>query len=50
MMCIEADVGRRKAGQYADIIAVSANPAQDIAALRTIRVVMKCGTIYRDDR
>jgi imidazolonepropionase-like amidohydrolase len=50
MMGIEADVGRLKAGQYADIIAVSANPAQDIAALRTISFVMKGGTIYRDDR
>jgi imidazolonepropionase-like amidohydrolase len=42
-------VGRLKVGQYADLIAVAANPAQDISALRTISFVMKDGTIYRDD-
>ena len=49
MMGIEDTVGRLKVGQYADIIAVDANPAQDISALRSISFVMKNGTIYRDD-
>jgi imidazolonepropionase-like amidohydrolase len=49
MMGIEDSVGRLKVGQYADLIAVAANPAQDISALRTISFVMKDGTIYRDD-
>ena len=49
MMGIEESVGRLKVGQYADIVAVAANPAQDISALRGISFVMKNGTIYRDD-
>ncbi len=49
MMGIEDSVGRLEVGQYADIIAVAANPAQEISVLRTISFVMKDGTIYRDD-
>jgi imidazolonepropionase-like amidohydrolase len=49
MMGIDEDVGRLKVGQYADIVAVAANPAENVSALRTISFVMKNGTIYRDD-
>lgn len=49
MMGIEDSVGRLQVGQYADIIAVEANPAENISALRSISFVMKGGTIYRDD-
>lgn len=49
MMGIDDSVGRLKVGQYADIIAVEANPAENISALRSISFVMKGGTIYRDD-
>jgi imidazolonepropionase-like amidohydrolase len=46
---MEKDVGSLKPGHYADIIAVDANPARDIAALRTINFVMKGGQVVRHD-
>lgn len=49
MLGLDADVGRIKAGQYADIVAVDADPTKDISALRTLDFVMKGGAIYRDD-
>lgn len=47
MLSMESDVGSLAPGRYADIIAVNANPAQDIAALRTISFVMKGGQVIR---
>ncbi len=49
MLGLDADVGRIKAGQFADIIAVDADPVRDISALRTIDFVMKGGEIVRND-
>ena len=49
MLGIDKDVGRIVAGQYADIVAVAADPAKDVAALRTLDFVMKGGVIYRND-
>lgn len=49
MLGIDKDVGRLVAGQYADIVAVTADPARDVAALRTLDFVMKGGVIYRND-
>lgn len=49
MLGIDGEVGYLKVGQYADIIALDANPAENISALRTISFVMKSGKIYRDD-
>ncbi|MBV5325519.1 MAG: hypothetical protein J0626_09785 [Rhodospirillaceae bacterium] len=49
MLGIDKQVGRIVPGQYADIVAVSADPVRDIAALRTIGFVMKGGAIYRND-
>jgi len=49
MLSMEQDVGSLQPGHYADIIAVDANPAQDIAALRTISFVMKGGQVVRQD-
>lgn len=49
MLGLEAQRGRIAAGQYADIVAVSADPTADISALRTLGFVMKGGTIYRHD-
>lgn len=49
MLGMEADVGRIQPGKYADIVAVEADPTQDISALRTIDFVMKGGVVYRND-
>ncbi|WP_052507796.1 amidohydrolase family protein [Sphingomonas hengshuiensis] len=49
MLGLDKEVGRIVPGQYADIVAVSADPTRDIAALRTLDFVMKGGAIYRDD-
>lgn len=49
MIDMDKDLGGLQAGKYADIIAVSADPLQDIRALRTIGFVMKGGTVVRND-
>ncbi|MDA5193455.1 amidohydrolase family protein [Govanella unica] len=49
MLGAEADLGGLQSGKYADIIAVTANPLQDIRALRTIGFVMKGGNVIRND-
>lgn len=41
-------VGRIEEGLLADLIAVDGNPAESIAALRNVRLVMQSGTIVRD--
>ncbi|HEY5755935.1 MAG TPA: amidohydrolase family protein [Steroidobacter sp.] len=50
MLEMDQDVGSLKPGHFADIIAVDANPAQDIAALRTLNFVMKGGQVVRHDQ
>jgi imidazolonepropionase-like amidohydrolase len=42
------DVGVIEPGMYADIIAVTGNPLDDIRVLEDVRFVMKGGEIYRD--
>lgn len=49
MLGIDKDVGRIKAGQYADIVALDSDPTSDIKALRTLDFVMKGGEIVRND-
>lgn len=49
MLGVDAEVGALKTGYYADIVAVNADPTQDIAALRTINFVMKGGKVIRQD-
>jgi len=44
---IDNKVGRIQAGLLADIIAVEGDPANEIADLRKVRLVMKGGVIYR---
>ena len=44
------DVGAIAAGRYADIIAVAGDPLVDVAALRTVAVVIKGGVVARDAR
>ena len=49
MLRAEKDIGSLEVGKYADIVAVAGNPADDIKALRTIKLVMKGGHIYRNE-
>ncbi len=49
MLGAEQDLGSIEAGKFADIVAVSGNPAKDIKALRNIHLVMKGGVIYRNE-
>jgi imidazolonepropionase-like amidohydrolase len=43
----DADLGRVRAGMLADLIAVPADPTQDIAALEHVVLVVKNGTLYK---
>ncbi|MFT4045673.1 MAG: amidohydrolase family protein [Solimonas sp.] len=49
MLKMEGDVGAISVGRYADIVAVQADPLQDIRALRSIDFVMKGGAVVRND-
>ncbi len=48
LMGMEADVGTLSPGKYADIIAVEANPLEDIGVLRDVRFVMKGGVVVKE--
>ena len=41
-------IGSITAGKYADIIAVSGDPIQNIGILENVSFVMKGGTIYKN--
>ena len=49
MLGAEKDIGSLEVGKYADIVAVAGNPAEDIKALRTIKLGMKGGHVYRNE-
>jgi imidazolonepropionase-like amidohydrolase len=49
MLGMEKDLGGLESGKYADVIAVSEDPLQNIRALRTIGFVMKGGEVVRND-
>ena len=42
-------VGSVQSGKFADLIAVSANPLEDITELERVQFVMKGGAIYRNE-
>lgn len=44
---VYSDRGPIKTGYYADLIAVSGNPLEDIDALRTVQFVMKNGAVFK---
>lgn len=43
------DIGRIAAGYYADVIAVAADPLEDVKALEKVGFVMEGGKIYKDE-
>ena len=45
----ESRIGSLEKGKYADIIAVSGNPLQDITEIERVKFVMKGGVVFRDD-
>jgi imidazolonepropionase-like amidohydrolase len=49
MLGAQAKIGSLEPGKYADILAVNADPARNISALRKIVMIMKGGTVYRND-
>ena len=42
------DIGTIEVGKYADIIAVTGDPLQDVTVLQSVGFVMKGGTVYKD--
>lgn len=42
-------VGNLKAGYLADLVAVQGNPAEDIKAVKAVKLVIKDGVIYRQE-
>ena len=49
MLGIADRLGTIEKGKIADIIVLDRDPSQDITALRQIRLVMKAGTVYRNE-
>ena len=45
----ESEVGRIAPGHYADIIALAADPLQDVRALESVGFVMKGGQVVKDE-
>ena len=43
------DIGSLEVGKYADILAVPSDPTKNISTLREIQLVMKGGTVYRNE-
>jgi hypothetical protein len=42
-------VGSIEKGKYADLIAISGNPANDVIELKRVKFVMKDGQVFRND-
>lgn len=46
---VDSRIGTVEPGKRADLIALRDDPVKDISALRTLRLVLKDGVVYRDD-
>ena len=46
---MEDSIGTLEAGKFADLIATSGDPLQDISEMQRVKFVMKGGTVVRDD-
>jgi imidazolonepropionase-like amidohydrolase len=46
---MEDTVGTLEKGRFADLIAVSGDPLQDITEMQRVKFVMKGGAVVRDD-
>jgi len=46
---VEGQIGDLAAGEFADVIAVSGKPEEDIRELEHLKFVMKGGVVYRND-
>ena len=49
MTGLEKDIGTLEPGKLADLIAVSANPLDDIQVLQKVDFVMKSGRVFKRD-
>ena len=49
LMGMDGDVGTLTSGSFADIIAVPANPLDDVATLGDVRFVMKGGQVFKHE-
>jgi imidazolonepropionase-like amidohydrolase len=49
MLNAHDEIGSVEVGKYADILAVTSDPTKNISALRNIVMIMKGGTVYRND-
>ena len=47
VMGMEAQIGTTEAGKFADIVAVTGDPARDITVMSRMAFVMKDGVVYR---
>jgi imidazolonepropionase-like amidohydrolase len=45
----EGQIGQLKPGYFADVIAVSGNPLEEIGTLTRVVFVMKGGVVYRNN-